>query len=66
MDTQSIVAELEAERDRLNNAIAALRGSRGTIGAGRNVRKRHLTAAQRKRIGDAVRKRWAERKKKSA
>lgn len=66
MDTQSIIAELEAERDRLNKAIAVLRRSRGTIVAQRNGRRRHLTAAQRKRIGDAMRKRWAERKKKAA
>jgi hypothetical protein len=31
-----------------------------------NGRKRHLSAAARKRIGEAMKKRWAERKKKAA
>ena len=71
MDTQSIIAELEAERDRLNNAIAALRGRqtrRFTLSGkpdGRR-RKRTLSAAARKKIGEAMKKRWAERKKKAA
>jgi hypothetical protein len=70
LDTQSIIAELEAERDRLNSAIAALQG--GQPGRGRpagkttNGRKRHLSAAARRRIGEAMKKRWAERKKKAA
>ncbi|MGH9569597.1 MAG: hypothetical protein ACRD4F_08145 [Candidatus Angelobacter sp.] len=67
METSNIIAELEAERDRLSGAIAALQGGpkrRGRRGAVRaNGRKRHLSAAARKRIGDAMRKRWAARKK---
>lgn len=69
MDRQSIIAELEAERDRLTSAIEALQDSRGKRGrpAGTtNGRKRHLSAAARKRIGEAMKKRWAERKKKAA
>jgi hypothetical protein len=70
LDTQSIIAELEAERDRLNSAIAALQGSRGTrrlTASGKpDGRKRHLSAAARKKIGEAMKKRWAERKKKTA
>ena len=68
MDTQSIIAELEAERDRLNSAIEALKGSGSRSGrpAGKpDGRKRHLSAAARKRIGEAMKKRWAERKKKA-
>jgi exonuclease VII small subunit len=68
MDTATIIAELEAERDRLNRAIAALQrsqGGRGRTATGKlNGRKRHLSAAARKRIGAAMKKRWAERKKK--
>jgi hypothetical protein len=64
MDTTVIIAELEAERDRLNQAINALTASyeAGT----RRGRKpgRHLSPASRKKIGDAMRKTWAERKKK--
>jgi hypothetical protein len=71
MDTASIVAELTAQRDRLDQAIAALRGKGTTI---RTVtgkpdglrRKRTLSPAARKRIGEAMKKRWAERKKKQA
>lgn len=69
MDTQSIIAELEAERERLNAAIEALKGNRGKRGrpAGKtDGRRRRLTAAQRKRIGEAMKKKWAERKKKTA
>lgn len=69
LDTQAIIAELEAQRDRLDGAIVALRGGhsgRRLVVRATNGRKRHLTAAQRKRIGEAMKKRWAERKKKSA
>ena len=70
MDTQRIIAELEAERDRLTKAIAALRG-RGRRGAKTgNARtgnagrgQRHMSAAARQRISDAMKKRWAARKK---
>jgi hypothetical protein len=71
LDTASIIAELTAQRDRLDNAIAALRGSQKTIRTvsgkpdGRR-RKRTLSAEARKRIGQAMKKRWAERKKKQA
>jgi len=69
MDTQQIVSELEAERDRLEQAISALRGSmsgrRGLAGiAGRGRRgRRHLSAAAKKRISEMMKKRWAERKR---
>jgi hypothetical protein len=70
LDTQSIIAELEAERDRLNSAIAALQNSqdkRGRTASGKPYgRRRHLSAAARRRIGLAMKKRWAERKKKAA
>jgi hypothetical protein len=70
LDTQLIIAELEAERDRLNSAIAALRsghGARGKTASDKpDGRKRHLSAAARRRIGLAMKKRWAERKKKAA
>ena len=71
VDTGAIIAELEAERDRLNSAIAALKGGispRGKgYGAARPVdgrkRRRRLSAAARKRISDAMKKKWAARKK---
>ncbi len=65
MDTQQIISELEAERDRLDQAISALRGSmrgrRGPI-AGRRGRRR-LSAAAKRRISEMMKKRWAERKR---
>jgi exonuclease VII small subunit len=71
MDTATIVAELESERDRLNSAIAALQGgsrrSYVRTAAGKpDDRKRRLSAAARKKIGEAMKKRWAERKKRAA
>jgi len=67
LDTQAIIAVLEAERDRLNQAIAALRSRRGTTASGKpDRRRRRLSAAARRRIGLAMKKRWAERKKKAA
>jgi exonuclease VII small subunit len=68
MDTQQIISELESERDRLEQAISALRGSmngrRGiaAVGGGRRGR-RHLSAAAKKRISEMMKKRWAERKR---
>jgi hypothetical protein len=70
MDTATIIAELEAERDRLDSAIASLRGNQGSrirTASGRpDGRKRRLSAAARRKIGEAMKKRWAERKKKAA
>ncbi|MCU1332719.1 MAG: hypothetical protein JWM08_1711 [Candidatus Angelobacter sp.] len=67
LDTATIIAELESERDRLNSAIAALQGSRNSTVSGRpDGRRRRLSAAARRRIGEAMKKRWAERRKKAA
>ncbi len=59
MDTESIIADLEQERDRLTAAIQALSGS----GTRRSRRRRRLSAAARKRISDGMRRTWASRKK---
>jgi hypothetical protein len=62
MDTAATIAELEAERDRLDSAITALQGrkrGRGRPAGSTNSRKRHLSASARKRISDAMKKRWA-------
>ena len=66
MDTETIIAELEAERDRIERAIAVLQGKKR--GAGRPAgatdgRRRRLSAAARKRISDGMKKRWAARKR---
>jgi len=67
MDTATIIAELQAERDRLNSAIAALQSRRAPKTSVKpDGRTRHLSVAARKRIGEAMKKRWAERKKNGA
>jgi chromosome segregation ATPase len=74
LDLERIVTELEQERDRLNRAIAALKGvnssamRRHNVGNGRMAEKRTglgLTPAGRKRLSEAMKKRWAERKRKA-
>jgi hypothetical protein len=68
LDTESILVELEAERDRLNKAIAALQGTirRGRSTGAKSINgrrgRRHLSAAARKKIAAAAKKRWAKAK----
>ncbi len=76
MDTRRILAELRAERTRIDQAIAAIEaisrnssGGRGrqsaAIKAAKPQRRRHrLTAAGRKRLSEMMKQRWAERRKK--
>jgi len=59
MNTEEILKALEAERNAIDNAIAALKGSRSTRRSGR----RKMSAAARKLISIAQKKRWAARKK---
>ena len=76
MDINRILSDLKSERDRLDRAIAALEGGRGatgraTRGPGRPAangrrRRRHMSAEARRRISEAMRKRWAERRKKAS
>jgi len=73
MDIHNIVSALRDERDRLEQAIAALEGGNGRKrgrkagfpGNGRRGRRgrRRLSAAAKKRISEMMKKRWAERKK---
>ncbi len=79
MDTRKILSDLRAERDRLNQAIAALESLDRTPGRGRRAKtaapagkaakrrrgRRHLSAATRKRMSEMMKARWAERKKKA-
>ena len=70
MDLDRIISELESERDRIGRAIALLEnGSKnGTRKAAvpmktatSNRRSGGLTPAGRKRLSEAMKKRWAER-----
>ena len=68
MDTNRILAELRAERDRIDRAIAAIEGlnSTGHRGAGRppqtTQKRRTFSAATRARMAAAQRARWAKAK----
>ena len=76
MDIGRIVAELKQERDRLSQAIAALEGQSPKTIARRSAvphraarsKKRggRLTPEGRKRISEAMKRRWAEQKKKGS
>lgn len=64
MDINRIVAELKAERTRLDHAIAALEGTKDGRRAAPKTRRRHrISAAGRKRISEAMTKRWAKVKR---
>ncbi|HZU21773.1 MAG TPA: hypothetical protein VE998_03010 [Terriglobales bacterium] len=69
MNTASIISHLKAERERISRAIIALEelgapGPGSAHAATRRHGSRHMSAEARKRISDAMRRRWAERKKK--
>ncbi len=77
MDIQNILADLKRERERLDKAIGALEGlgslarRRGRpVGSGHATtgvkrKRRHMSAASRKRISEMMKQRWAERKRKA-
>jgi hypothetical protein len=64
----TIVAELEAERDRPDSAIAPLRGSPSRPKTDRkdNGRRRRLSAAARRKIGEATEEALGRAQKKAA
>ncbi len=78
MDIKSVIDQLHTERDRVNQAIAALENLQGISAAPRRGRppknaqsgnlysmpkKRTMSPAARKRISEMMKKRWAERRK---
>jgi hypothetical protein len=73
MDIKQIVSDLHSQRTRLERAISALEGlvpRRGPERAAKSAsaapvkKRRRMSAEARKRIGEAKRKWWAERKRK--
>ena len=71
VDLNKIVNELKSERDRLGRAIAALANEvggavRARIAAVPGKRSKGITAAGRKRLSLAMKRRWAERRGKGA
>ena len=78
MDIQIIVSDLKAERNRIDQAISALEGlssassprrgrpPKAKQAAASGKKRRVMSAAARKRISDAMKKRWANWHGKSA
>ncbi len=71
MDIANVVAALKEQRTRIDRAIAALEGlgspgRRGRPSKAAATTGRHMSAAARKRISEAMKQRWAKRKGKSS
>lgn len=81
MEVNRIIAEIDAQISKLQQARALLagtmasaartgrgrpKGSKNTASATTTPRKRKLSPEGRKRIADAMKKRWAERRKQTA
>ena len=79
MDIQTLVSDLKVERNRIDQAISALEGltspssaRRGRppkakqVSAASGKKRRGMSAAARKRISEAMKKRWATWHGKSA
>lgn len=64
MDIQQIIGALEAEKERLDRAISILNSgsSNGRHKSPMFRRRRHLSVAAKRRISEAMKKRWAERR----
>jgi hypothetical protein len=68
MDTKQILTQLQAERNRIDRAIAAIKGilsdggARSASGAPRKRRRSRMSAAGRKRLSELMKKRWASGK----
>jgi hypothetical protein len=69
MSIDQILSELRSERDRLDQAIAALDGNvkrpgRPTSNGVSGRRRRHMSVAAREKISRAMKARWASGKMK--
>ena len=77
MEVSRIISEIDAQISKLQQARALLAGTTPAAGRGRPKgskngsaaaapRKRKLSPEGRKRIADAMKKRWADRRKQNA
>ena len=74
MDIQNIVSDLRAEGDRIVKAIEALLQTASKSGPKKGVKRRRATGKRgggitpegRRRLSLAMKKRWAERKRKKS
>lgn len=64
MDTASVLAQIDAEIAKLQQARAMLVGTQSKVAAPKKTGRRRLSAEARKRIADAQRARWAKVKAK--
>ncbi len=70
MDTKQILAQLNAERHRIDRAIAAIEAihsdgaTRAASAAPHKRRRSRMSAATRKRLSELMKKRWASGKMK--
>jgi len=71
MDTEHIVGQLRAEMERIGHAIGLLEGNApakrvgrppNSVATGPAPRKGGLTPAGRRKLAEAMRRRWAERR----
>jgi hypothetical protein len=69
-----VISELKVERNRIDQAIAALEGLSPNGATSKKLPKQatahtqkrgHLSAQGRKRLSELMKKRWAERRKKA-
>jgi exonuclease VII small subunit len=73
MNVDEVVQQLKQQRSRLDAAIQALEGSSGKGkrrgrppgSTNKSGKRRTMSAAARKRISQAMKKRWAAQKKKA-
>lgn len=65
MDLDFLIKELEHQRDCLDSAISALNGASRKIRNTRKGKRKPLSAAARKRISIAQRRRWKALKAKA-
>lgn len=73
MEVSRIIAEIDAQILKLQQARALLAGTQTVVRTGpgrpkgsKSAAKRKLSPEGRKRIAEAMKKRWAERRKQSA
>ncbi|HET9283714.1 MAG TPA: hypothetical protein VFR24_17305 [Candidatus Angelobacter sp.] len=66
MNTSEILNSLREQLIRINKALAALGGSshKGLTRNGRRRGRRRMSSTAKRRISEAMKKRWAQRKKK--
>lgn len=67
MATQQVLRDLQNQRARIQAAIDALQDLAGAAPNSASSHRRggrHMSVAAKKRISDAMKRRWAERKKK--